>query len=120
MRNECQHQSLNSKQYDELKAIRCTQTSFLSLTNIFSENCTNSDKCSHDRAQDLWLEAVDTDFPAIKCGQFELGKKCVATGVTTIMGPNMSRAHGVFYLETTSSAPFVIRDPESFKNVNQS
>lgn len=34
----------------------------------------------------------------------------------TILGPNMTKSRGVFYLETEAESPFAISDHKMFKN----
>lgn len=38
------------------------------------------------------------------------------TDVRTILGPNMTKERGLFYLETKAESPFVISDHRMFKN----
>lgn len=90
-------------------------------TNRFSVPIT--DKCSHHRSHQLFWETLTTNFTAIKCESYEeiTKNRCTFDNVTAIMGgdniSNMTRPHGIFYLETTSDAPYVIPDYRSFDKI---
>lgn len=77
--------------------------------NINGNSLIITDFCSHSRAPDLWIQALTTNFDAYPCSRFlrltsDYGLK---SNTTTIMGPNMTYARGVFYLETYREPPFL-------------
>lgn len=84
-----------------------------------------TDKCSHHRSHELFWETLTTNFTAIKCASFDeiMQNRCTFNNVTTIMGGDdivsniTDKPHGIFYLETRKSSPFVINDYKSFKNI---
>lgn len=54
---------------------------------------------------------------AIRCTWRDVAfkKTHTFTDVKTILGPNMTKEYGVFYLETKTESPFVISDHRMFK-----
>lgn len=78
------------------------------------------DKCSHDRAHNLFLESLSSNFTAIHCDshlEIQCGK-CTFDDVTATMGGDITatspKPYGIFYLETKDKSPYIIPDYNSF------
>lgn len=81
-----------------------------------------SDKCSHTRAHQLFLESLYINFTAIHCDTLNEVQKgfCTFDNVIGRMGGDITaetpnRPYGIFYLETLGGPPFFIPDYHSYK-----
>lgn len=80
-----------------------------------------SDKCSHIRANRLFMESLAVNFTAIHCDSLKevQGGLCAFDNVTAMMGGDITaktspKPYGIFYLETRSESPYSIPDYNSF------
>lgn len=79
------------------------------------------DRCSHIRANRLFLESLTMNFTAIRCDSLEEVQSglCLFDNVTALMGGDITaettpKPNGIFYLETRSESPYVISDYQSY------